>query len=669
MAIVGRMYLVTISLFALAALLLLALPHDALPVGLTVGAWLVWCALAAFAWFAIAALKDALDSAAKDALALQDMHAALQNFEHEQDEMARQHAAGNIRHDMPHETMSGKYAAMAKSINELVHAHMAVKFRLVDLMDAYSQGNFADEIEDLPGQKHRITQVARAARAKMQDAARAASVNLRIVNSLDNCSMGVMIADASNHIVYMNKTVTALLAGHAAELRRALPQFDANTLMGSNIDIFHKAPAHQRALLSSLRESHKALIRVGPLHFALAASPILDAKGTRVGTVVEWVDRTAEVAIENGVARVIDAAAHGDFSERLDTQRVSGFMATLANGMNRLIDTTEKGLVEVSALLGAFAQGNLTHRMQGEYSGLFAQVRDSANSTADNLTRILGEVHVASEALNGAADQVSSTAQSLAQAANQQAANVDETTSSVAIMTESIHQNGENAKVTENIAVKASQDASNGGKAVGETLHAMKQIAGKISIIDDIAYQTNLLALNAAIEAARAGEHGKGFAVVAAEVRKLAERSQEAAKEISELASSSVTLAVTAGGLIDQIVPSVQETSVLVQEIAAASTEQSQSVQRVADAMGQLSAATQQNAAASEQLAATSEELSTQAEQLQRSISFFQVDVAATAPVQRKLEGFAVGAPRPALAKPRIQPPVGDRRSGNFVAY
>jgi methyl-accepting chemotaxis protein len=175
------------------------------------------------------------------------------------------------------------------------------------------------------------------------------------------------------------------------------------------------------------------------------------------------------------------------------------------------------------------------------------------------------------------------------------------------------------------MATKASKEAGDGGQAVTLTVAAMKQIAQKISIVDDIAYQTNLLALNAAIEAARAGEHGKGFAVVAAEVRKLAERSQEAAKEIGDLAGNSVDTAERAGKLLDEIVPSIQKTSELVQEIAAASQEQSQSVTQIGGAMGQLSKATQQNASASEELAATSEELSGQAEQLQESVSFFKL--------------------------------------------
>jgi methyl-accepting chemotaxis protein len=192
-------------------------------------------------------------------------------------------------------------------------------------------------------------------------------------------------------------------------------------------------------------------------------------------------------------------------------------------------------------------------------------------------------------------------------------------------MSASVGQNAENAKVTESIASKAAQLAGEGGQAVGQTVTAMKSIANKISIIDDIAYQTNLLALNAAIEAARAGTHGRGFAVVAAEVRKLAERSQIAAQEISEVARNSVGLAEKAGSLLTEIVPGILRTSELVQEISAASDEQSSGATQINIAMTQLNQITQQNAASSEELAATAEEMSGQAEQLQELIGFFKV--------------------------------------------
>lgn len=455
-------------------------------------------------------------------------------------------------------------------------------------------------------------------------AQRIAGENLRIRNALDKCSTNVMIANAANEIVYMNETVTQMMQRNEGELRTVLPQFDARALMGRNIDVFHKNPSHQRGMLSALSGTYRTQIVVGKLSFSLSASPIVGAAGERMGTVVEWADRTAEVATEKEVASLVEAAARGNFSSRLEMQGKVGFFANLSSGMNQLMDTSEQGLTDVANVLGAFEKGDLTQRIERDYEGLYAKVKDSANSTAANLSRVMEEVRAAADALTGAANQVSATAQSLSQAASEQAASVEQTTASIDAMSGSIGQNSDNAKVTDGMARKTSREAVDGGNAVTQTVQAMKQIASKIGVVDDIAYQTNLLALNAAIEAARAGEHGKGFAVVAAEVRKLAERSQAAAKEIGALAGDSVSTAEHAGKLLDQIVPSIQRTSELVQEIAAASAGQNESVVQIGGAMGQLSKATQQNASASEQLAATSEELSGQAGQLQESIAFFK---------------------------------------------
>ncbi|WP_339491901.1 methyl-accepting chemotaxis protein [Pseudomonas rhizophila] len=246
-------------------------------------------------------------------------------------------------------------------------------------------------------------------------------------------------------------------------------------------------------------------------------------------------------------------------------------------------------------------------------------------SMVEKLSQIIGEVRGSANALTSASEEVSATAQSLSQASSEQAASVEETSASIEEMSASIEQNTTNARVTDGMAGNAAKQAVEGGVAVKDTVSAMKSIAERIGIVDDIAYQTNLLALNAAIEAARAGEHGKGFAVVAAEVRKLAERSQVAAQEIGEVAKGSVALAERAGSLLDEIVPGIAKTSDLVQEIAAASAEQSSGVGQINTAMNQLNQITQQNASASEELAATAEEMSGQAEQLQQLMSFFSL--------------------------------------------
>ena len=249
----------------------------------------------------------------------------------------------------------------------------------------------------------------------------------------------------------------------------------------------------------------------------------------------------------------------------------------------------------------------------------------------EKLSRVIGEVRSSADGLSAASEQVSATSQSLSQGASEQAASLEETSASIEEMSASINQNTENAKVTDGIANKAAKDAADGGEAVRATVDAMKSIADKIGIIDDIAYQTNLLALNAAIEAARAGEHGKGFAVVAAEVRKLAERSQVASQEIGELAGTSVKTAEKAGQLLQEMVPNIRKTAELVQEITAASEEQSQSAGQINTAMGQLNQTTQQNASASEELSATAEEMSSQAQQLQQMMAMFRVGEGVTA--------------------------------------
>ncbi|MDP9530579.1 methyl-accepting chemotaxis protein [Pseudomonas protegens] len=281
------------------------------------------------------------------------------------------------------------------------------------------------------------------------------------------------------------------------------------------------------------------------------------------------------------------------------------------------------------------AEGNLNAQIDPGAKDEAGMVLNAMRNMVGKLTHIIGEVRNAADNLASASEQVSATAQSMSQATSEQAASVEETSASIEQMSASINQNTENAKVTDGMASKAAKEATEGGDSVQQTVVAMKKIAQRISIIDDIAYQTNLLALNAAIEAARAGEHGKGFAVVAAEVRKLAERSQVAAQEIGELSSSSVDMAEKAGKLLDEMVPSINKTSDLVQEISAASEEQAAGVAQINTAMIQLNQVTQQNASSSEELAATAEEMSSQAEQLQQAMSFFVLDTPPKAALQR----------------------------------
>lgn len=324
--------------------------------------------------------------------------------------------------------------------------------------------------------------------------------------------------------------------------------------------------------------------------------------------------------------QLTQTAEEGKLDVRADAFKHQGDYRKIIEGLNNTLDNIISPVNEVVAVLTKMEQGDLTQTVNGHYKGQLEEFKRVVNNTITKIAQVIGEVTSAASNIGTASEQVSATAQSMSQATSEQAASVEETSAAVEQMSASINQNTENAKVTDGMAAQASNEAVQGGGAVKETVSAMKSIAGKIGIIDDIAYQTNLLALNAAIEAARAGEHGRGFAVVAAEVRKLAERSQVAAQEISQLAESSVDMAESAGKLLDTIVPSIKKTSELVQEIAAASEEQSAGVSQINVAMNQLNQITQQNASSSEELAATSEEMSGQAQQLQELMAFFVVD-------------------------------------------
>ena len=280
-------------------------------------------------------------------------------------------------------------------------------------------------------------------------------------------------------------------------------------------------------------------------------------------------------------------------------QAVEHAQAIAAGDLNRAIHVTDKA--ETGKLLQAMSE------MTGKLSSIIRDVREG------------------STAVTSAATQVSASSQSLSQGTSEQAASVEETSASLEQMNASITQNAENSRKVEKVADEGSRAAAESGAAVQQTVDAMKQITAKISVIEDIAYQTNLLALNAAIEAARAGDQGRGFAVVAVEVRKLAERSQLAAKEISDLASRSVAVAERSGQLLADLVPAIRKTAELVQEVTAASTEQSSGVTQINRAMSQVDSVTQRNASAAEELSSTAEELAAQSEQLQQLMTFFHL--------------------------------------------
>ena len=312
------------------------------------------------------------------------------------------------------------------------------------------------------------------------------------------------------------------------------------------------------------------------------------------------------------------ALAVGDLSVKID-QISKDETGQLLLAMQEMVTSSQ----DVAAVAEEIAKGNLQVQLK-ERSDKDVLVQSLAHMAA-KLKDVIHNVKLSIENVASGAQAMSASSEEMSQGATEQAAAAEEASSSVEQMTANIRQNADNAMQTEKIAVQAADDSQTAGQSVSATVEAMKEIAGKILIIEEISRQTNLLALNAAIEAARAGEHGKGFAVVAAEVRKLAERSQKAAGEINELSTSSVEVAERAGTALGALLPNIQKTSELVQEIAASSREQDAGADQIAKSIQQLDAVIQQNASSSEEIASTSEELSGQSEQLAEMIAFFAV--------------------------------------------
>ncbi|HEY4066868.1 MAG TPA: methyl-accepting chemotaxis protein, partial [Burkholderiaceae bacterium] len=468
---------------------------------------------------------------------------------------------------------------------------------------------------------------------------RMAAENLRIKNALDKCTTNVMIANASNEIVYMNDSVAQMMTRNETQLRKVLPQFDSHKLINANIDMFHKNPRHQQGMLANLRSSYKTEIKVGGLTFGLIANPILDDQGGRVGTVVEWLDRTHEVAVEQEVAGIVGAAAEGDFSKRFELAGKEGFFKQLGEGINLLMQTSSVGLNEVVRVLGALAKGDLTETIENAYAGTFGQLKDDSNSTVAQLTGIITQIREATESINTAAIQISAGNTDLSQRTEEQASSLEETASSMEQLTATVKQNADNARQANQLAATASEVALRGGAVVSQVVGTMssitessKKVVDIISVIDGIAFQTNILALNAAVEAARAGEQGRGFAVVAAEVRNLAQRSAAAAKEIKTLIGTSVEkvgegskLVESAGKTMEDIVASVKRVTDIMGEITAASQEQSAGIEQVNQAITQMDKMTQQNASLVEQAAAASEAMKGQADSLAQAVGVFRL--------------------------------------------
>ncbi|MDD1793697.1 methyl-accepting chemotaxis protein [Enterovibrio sp. ZSDZ42] len=539
----------------------------------------------------------------------------------------------------------------ASAFNTLMNSMQAAICDIKKVMEGLAEGDFSHRIEsDLKGDLLSIklatntslenVEASERMKAELErDTKLQAEENARVRQALDNVSTNTMITDQNYNIIYLNRAYQTLLTEAKDDFTQVIPHFNPDEILGKNIDFFHKNPSHQRGILDNLSNTHSLELSVGSRMMAISVNPIIDETGDRIGTVIEWTDRTDEVAIEREIDTMIDAAAQGDFSKQLSLGEKSGFTLKLAQGLNALTTNTDTALEDMQRMLGAMARGDLTQRIEKNYSGRFGQLKADANTSIDKLTQVIGDIRRASETITNSSNEIASGNRDLSQRTEDQATSLQETASSMENMTDTVKESAENAVVANKLSEDARIKAREGGNVVMRTITAMDQISGAsnkisdiIGVIDEIAFQTNLLALNAAVEAARAGEQGRGFAVVAGEVRSLAQRSAEAAKEIKELirdtnkkVEDGAELVIESGDTLQEIVNMVEEVSNKMSDISTAAQEQSSGIEQVNIAVTRMDNMTQQNAALVEEATTAGESMLSQAQDMSSIVEFFTI--------------------------------------------
>lgn len=470
------------------------------------------------------------------------------------------------------------------------------------------------------------------------DSLDAAHESAMLTTAMNAASTNLMVTDSDLNILSMNSALKAMFTKNVSIIKSALPDFDPNTIIGSNIDIFHKNPAHQRALLSRLTDIWHGQLNLadGALIIDLTVVPVIN-NGIKQGYVAEWRDVTAAVTMTKSLVRAVNDANVGVLGNEIDTTGQEGIFLTVAESVNSLLNSLRQFIPHVSHSVGEIAFGRLNSKLNGAYQGDYALVQSSINIAMRALDEMVAQVSFSETQVNEAVKQLSQSIIAFSEQIHQQSTAIEQTSAASHQVMTSIQQNTDAITHANSVTQQVTQQVNEGTKVMDAALKAMRDVEASgqkigdiVGLIDSISFQTNLLALNAAVEAARAGEHGRGFAVVASEVRALAGKSAEAAKDIKALISTSVEQisegtrrANDAGHALQRISDSVNEVGSIINQVAEASLQQEQAIQSLNQSMGVIDEVAQQSAHLVAETTAATEQLSETMSQLHRLVGQF----------------------------------------------